>query len=349
MRELIKKYSGLIFAAAITLAMIAILGGADEMGQIHAALGELDKRWVWAAGGCIALYLFLRMAALRFYLGRRGFTISWTDAASVTGAGQFYSAITPSASGGQPMQVLYLHRRNVPVSIGTACICVKFIGFQLGFLALGAVMGFVYREMLSAQLAGLRWLVGLGFAVNSGLIVAVLLTLPKSKWVDGLIRWLVRLGEKIRLIKDGDEAQAGFLNMLEEYRNALFQLLRSPLDAFVMGVLSLLQVISFMAVSVCLYRAFGLSGVNAGQIFALQLMLFIAAAFVPLPGAAGAQEGGFCVFFRGVFPESNLIAAMVCWRFFSYYLLMFMGLAMMLPAWLRSRSDRRKGKNLEEN
>jgi uncharacterized protein (TIRG00374 family) len=141
MRELIRKYSGLIFAAAITLAMIAILGGADEMGQIFAALGDLDKRWVWASGGCIALYLFLRMAALKFYLGRRGYRLSWVDAASVTGAGQFYSAITPSASGGQPMQVLYLRRRNVPVSIGTACICVKFLGFQTGFLALGAALG----------------------------------------------------------------------------------------------------------------------------------------------------------------------------------------------------------------
>ncbi|WP_289466243.1 hypothetical protein, partial [Klebsiella pneumoniae] len=87
-------------------------------------------------------------------------------------------------------------------------------------------------------LYGLRWLVVLGFLINSGLIVAVLLTLPKSKAVDRLARWLVRLGEKIRLVKNGDKALAGFLRTLEDYREALLQLLRTPLDAAVMGLLS---------------------------------------------------------------------------------------------------------------
>jgi len=50
---------------------------------------------------------------------------------------------------------------------------------------------------------------------------------------------------------------------------------------------------------------------------------------VPLPGAAGAQESGFCVFFRGIFPEDSLAAAMLCWRWFTYYLLMILGLIMM--------------------
>ena len=60
-----------------------------------------------------------------------------------------------------------------------------------------------------------------------------------------------------------------------------------------------------MLVPLCLYRAFGLSGWAPADLFTLQLLLFIAAAFVPLPGAAGAQEGGFYLFFRGVFPEGK--------------------------------------------
>ena len=83
-----------------------------------------------------------------------------------------------------------------------------------------------------------------------------------------------------------------------------------------------------MGVTVCIYHAFGLSGASDGWIFTLQTLLFIAAAFVPLPGAAGAQESGFVVFFHGVFPESDLAAAMLCWRFFTYYFLLIVGFAM---------------------
>jgi hypothetical protein len=60
-------------------------------------------------------------------------------------------------------------------------------------------------------------LIVLGFLINSGLIAAVLLTLPKGKLVAKLIRWLVHLGEKVRLIKDGAEAQRGFLNMIDAW------------------------------------------------------------------------------------------------------------------------------------
>ena len=329
MRQFLKKYAGALYVVLITAVVIAILSGTNELGQIWQALGGMDARWVWASAGCIALYLFLRMATLRYYLARKGHRITWLQAAGVTGAGQFYSAITPSASGGQPMQVLWMHRLCVPASIGTSCVSAKFLGFQTAYLCMGGVLLAARRGIIRAQLDGLLWLVAVGYVINAALIVCVILTLPKSKIVDRLIRAVIRLGEKLRLIKDGDKAFAGFRDSLKDYREALAQLLKAPVDALAVFGLSVLQVIAFMAVAVCMYRAFGLSGVSSLDVLTIQLMLFIAAAFVPLPGAAGAQESGFCAFFRGIFPDGRLIAAMVCWRFFSYYLLMAMGLFMM--------------------
>lgn len=329
MRAFFKKYFGPIYVLLISSVVVGILICNNELGLIFEALASLEADWVWAAGGCIAVYLLLRMSQLKYYLARRGHRISWLQAAEVTGAGQFYSAITPSASGGQPMQVLHLHRMNVPASVGTACISVKFLGFQTGFLALGAVFAAAKWEMIARQIHGLRWLVALGYAINAALIVAVLLTIPKSRIVDRIIRSVIGLGERLRIIKDRGAAFDGFQNSLKDYRDALVQLLKSPLDALVMFALSIAQVAAYMSVAVCMYRAFGLTGTSASDLFAIQLMLFIAAAFVPLPGAAGAQESGFCAFFAGVFPEGSLIPAMLCWRFFSYYLLLVLGVIML--------------------
>ena len=38
--------------------------------------------------------------------------------------------------------------------------------------------------------------------------------------------------------------------------------------------------------------------------------------------AAGAQEGGFYVFFQNVFPADKLVGALLLWRFFTYYFTM---------------------------
>lgn len=342
MRQFLKKYSGPLYVALITAALIAALGCTDELAQIRLALGGLDAPWVWAAAGCIALYLFLRMATLRAYLSRRGYRITWLQAAGVTGAGQFYSAITPSASGGQPMQVLWLHRLGVPASIGTACASAKFLGFQTAYLCMGGVLLAARREMLCAQLEGLLWLVAVGFVVNSALIVCVLLTLPKSRIIDRLMRLLIRFGERLRIVKDGERAFESFRIALKDYREALIHMLKSPADALAVLGLSVLQAAAYMSVAVCLYRAFGQSGVPGMDILALQLMLFVSAAFIPLPGAAGAQESGFCVFFQGIFLDESLIAAMVCWRFFSYYLLLAAGMLMMGAAKIAGRRKIRK-------
>ena len=99
MKKAIRKYAGVIYIALMSAAVLIVLSCTDELGQVWTAMGSLDGRWVFAALGCIAAYLFLRMAALRHYLARHGVRISWRTAMGATGVGQFYSAITPSASG----------------------------------------------------------------------------------------------------------------------------------------------------------------------------------------------------------------------------------------------------------
>ncbi len=328
MKKAVKRYAGALYVAAMTAAVLVVLSCTDELSRVGAALSALDMRWVVAAAACIAAYLFLRMAALRGYLARHGARISWRTAMGATGVGQFYSAITPSASGGQPMQVLWLRRRGVPASLGTACVSAKFLGFQTAVLLLGGALGLANWRAVSAQIYGLRWLVVLGYALNGGLIACVLLTLPRAGAVRWLGGWIVRLGARLKFVKRPEAALARFDAAFADYRAALISLIRNPLDALAMLAVSLAQVLAYMGVAVCLYHAFGLSGASDQWVLTLQTLLFIAAAFVPLPGAAGAQESGFIAFFHGVFPEGDLAAAMLCWRFFTYYLLLVGGLAM---------------------
>ena len=51
----------------------------------------------------------------------------------------------------------------------------------------------------------------------------------------------------------------------------------------------------------------------------------IAASFTPLPGASGAQEGGFYLFFKDYFSDNVIFAALFVWRFLTYYLSIIVG------------------------
>jgi len=347
MKVKLKKYSGVLYIGLMTLIVGFVLVQNNDIGMLLDALHSMRWQWVIAAGSCIAGYLYLRLAIIKLYVGRRGYRISWRNAAAVTGAGQFYSAITPSASGGQPMQVYYLHRHGVPASIGTACVSVKFLAFQSAYLLLGGLLWLLNREAVAQQLSGMRWLVVVGFIVNSALIVLVILTAVFRRFLQILAGGLVRLGSKIRLVRQPERIQTQLEEAVKDYCAALRSLAKSPGETLAVFLLTVLQVLLFMSVPVCLYHAFGLSGASDPAVLTVSNLLFVAAAFVPLPGAAGAQETGFYVFFSGIFPEPVMAAAMISWRFFSYYLLMIAGLGMMAVDGRIKQSGRKENENAD--
>lgn len=344
MMRFLKKHGGLLYVGALTLVVVLALMLSDEMPRVIESMSNLDARWMLRAALSITVYLLLRAATVQYYLWREGVRISPLNALNVTLIGQFYSAITPSASGGQPLQVLTMRQMGVPVSTATATVSVKFIGFQLAFMLTGGALWVTHIQAVNAQLKGVRYLVVVGYLINAALMVLVALTMRKSRAVERMVEGLVRLGARMRLVRDAEKTAAKALAALEDYRGALKRLVDRPFDALVIFLLSCLQVLFLMGVIVCVYRAFGLSGTSAGDLLTLQLLLFITAAFVPLPGAAGAQEGGFYLFFQGVFPARHILAAMLCWRFFTYYLLLLSGLVGVVANSIRaSLAGRRNG------
>lgn len=337
MLKTLKKNAGLIFVVLVSALTIVILICTDELKQIQALMKILRPSGMIAAVICLLLYFFFRMAAMMYYLRRNGCKVSWRTVIAACGAGQFYSAITPSASGGQPMQVLLLRKRGVPVSVGTVCVSVKFIGFQLAFMLMGSILWLVNHDMVSEQLYGLRWLVAIGYVMNGFQLVLVGSAVWRYDVVERICARLVRLGVRLHVVRRPDQKMEAIRNVLRENRNALVTLLRRPIDAFVIFFFCIMQVIFYMGIILCIYSSFGLNGARPDELLTIQTLLFTAAAFVPLPGAAGAQESGFFAFFRGIFPKDMLIAAMVFWRFITYYLLIVMGLLMMLIGGIRKK------------
>ena len=92
-----------------------------------------------------------------------------------------------------------------------------------------------------------------------------------------------------------------------------------------------------MSATYFVYRGFGLSSASYAEILAVQLMLYIAASFTPLPGASGAQEGGYYLFFGNYFPGSIVFGALLVWRFLTYYLSIITGFIGVLIDGSRSR------------
>ena len=90
-------------------------------------------------------------------------------------------------------------------------------------------------------------------------------------------------------------------------------------------LLSIPQFILQMSVLYFVYRSFGYTQAGYGEIVAMQSLLQSSVSFMPMPGASGAQEIGFSSFLRPYFVNNDLYAAVMVWRFFTYYLVVIAG------------------------
>lgn len=109
---------GLLTLGAAALAVFA--AATLDAGDVRASLAALLPGWTAAIVGCMLLYYLCD--ALKYRLITRAFGCAQPlgDSIDVSMIGFFYSAVTPAAAGGQPFQVLHMHRRGIPT--GTACI-----------------------------------------------------------------------------------------------------------------------------------------------------------------------------------------------------------------------------------
>jgi glycosyltransferase 2 family protein len=103
-----------------------------------------------------------------------------------------------------------------------------------------------------------------------------------------------------------------------------------------------------MTIPISVYHAFGLSGVHWYQLLAMAFLLFTSASYTPLPGASGAQEGGFLIYFAGAFTKGTIGLALLVWRFFSYYLFLLIGAALTIVGSIRGhKADKEKSAQSE--
>ena len=205
--------------------------------------------------------------ALKYRLITRAFGCAQPlgDSIDVSMIGFFYSAVTPAAAGGQPFQVLHMHRRGIPTGTATSVICTVYSLWNIALVTLGIVGVCLCGGKLAAQSAAWIPVLALGLFVHAGLLSLVLLSAifpkPMSAFGTACIRWLYRRKPFVRRGADPEEAAEKWCAFVAEYHDAFAAGIRHRGKLAGALALALGQCAAYMSVAYCTYRGFGLRGV----------------------------------------------------------------------------------------
>lgn len=329
-KQALKKFLNIAFIVGTFVAVIFFAMRSGDTEQIKLALLTIDFKWLLAALGCFFVHAFSEgFIPYVFYRFQR-VPIRLGASLNVGLIGMYYSSITPAATGGQPMQVYALKRHGVPAGVSSSALTVKFFCWQCALLLLGAVFWLCDPALVRANMLGGVWLLAFGFLVNGFTVFGVILLAINRNILRAIIIFLVNVAHKLRLVKDRARTASRLDAALGDFHASVEFLTKRPLQFVILFTLSLIQVMAMMSATFFVYRGLGLSGSPYISITTMSTMLYIAASFTPLPGASGAQEGGFYLFFGSFFPEHLIFPAMLVWRFVTYYMSILSGFTAVL-------------------
>lgn len=230
----------------------------------------------------------------------------------------FYSGITPSSVGGQPMQFYHMCRDRMSPSKATLVLFVTNLTYQIVILVLGLIMFFAKLEFVTSVSPAVTILFFLGLSVNLFILLVLIGVLFSESLLRRILKGFVSFLSKIKILKKPDKVLRGIDKYLEEYKSGI-ELVKANGKRFFFILLSTIaHFLLYHMIPYFVYRALGFNEYSLFDFIAISAVLYVAVALFPLPGAVGAAESGFVMLFGSIF-GSTILTAMLLSRFINFY------------------------------
>ena len=326
-----KVWSFIFLVINIVIVLFILLGMLEGDNVVRLDELELDPWWLVAAFACFGLIMFTEQRRYSMLIKKSTKRSRPFLSYKVAAIGKYYDAITPLASGGQPFQVYYLTNRGIKASSAISIPLAKYIMQQLVFTLLSIVLVIGSLTFWKADLNGLgTTLVSVAFWIGFVLNIAVFLAtvlISTSKLGNKLVIGILKILNKIRIVKDYDKYYAKLINIVEEYQRTIKFFAKSPKLLIPVFLYSLLGILILYSVPFFIYCAFGGDfDVNMWiEMIVVAFMIDLAASFVPLPGGSGVQELSFAAVYMATFGAGTFWALLI-WRVITYYSFVIQGI-----------------------
>lgn len=330
----------LLFVIITVLTLYAVFHGQD-LDQIKGAIGKLSFPCLLISILLALFFVCMEGIMIWYLLGAlNGRKSGLLRCISYSFIGFFYSGITPSATGGQPMQLYYMNKDKHALSDSSVVLMTVAIIYKFVLAVLGIFMLIFWFQPLKEHLKGYLGLFILGLSLNIILVVILLAIMAAPDYMRTIICQAEQLLVKLRILKPSAMHMKKIDGFIGGYRNAVQFLLMHKEKVCIVIVLTFLQRCSIFLLTAVVYRGFSQNGTSFLTVMLLQAAVTIAVDMLPLPGAQGISELMYCRIFSGVFSAGYLMPSLYVTRGITFYfLLIFSLLVVVVNQVYRSRSD----------
>ena len=277
---------------------------------------------------CILVWAFVLLISYAFfhclYLKRMfyhlGYKINWYQALGYIMTEVYFSAITPSSMGGQPIEMIEMSKDKIPYRVNSVVILLNTLIYKVALVFL-AIIGFLFfSQKLFTFNTLFNCLVLLGFVTTLLVMLLFFLLIYSEKLMYRIIQFVLKILKKFK-VKNVAEREAKLKESLKEYQECAKFTKKHPkilLEAF---IILLLQRISILSISYVIYLSFGLNELSIFEVITFQVCITLGSDFVPFPGGVVVSEGLLLQANQVIYGAVLATSGMMLLRGISFYLL----------------------------
>jgi len=291
----------------------------NEIEDVIAVAKNVDISFLAICLGLVVIYLLFE--AFYIYISFKSLKQKTTLAKcfAYSSIEYYFSAITPSSTGGQPFQSYYMAKDGIPVTKSSIVLLLNTITFKMILLLLGIVCIIFKSSLVFSNGILFNILFILGFLINLTIIVLCFLVMKSKNKVKKFVIWLINLLAKLRLKKEPETTIRKIDEYMEDYRTGVKYLKKHPMLTLKVLGLTLIQRVAMFSIGYVVYLAFGLSGFSFFDFLTIQVIIAIAIDSLPFPGGVGITEAMLLKIYYGIYGAELLTASVLLTRLFSYY------------------------------
>ena len=310
-------FNGVFLAVVFALTIYGVFHG-EDLSSMMDAIHRADKRWLIPGIALVAFFIWGESIIIWYMMRSSGIQLKKRTCFLFSSVGFFFSCITPSASGGQPMQIYYMKKEKISIPVSTVILMIVTITYKLVLVVIGIGIAIFGRGFLHKYLEGILPVFYLGLALNIFCVTFMTILvfhplLAKAIMVKGM-----KLLERLHLVKKKDGRLKKLEDSMDTYRNTAAYLKNNPFVIVKVIGITFIQRMALFAVTWFVYQAFELHGTGFWEILFLQAVISVSVDMLPLPGGMGISETLFLNIFSPVF-GGLLLPGMVLSRGLGYY------------------------------
>lgn len=247
-------------------------------------------QWILLAFVCMVGFIVFEGMAILVICRAFGYKEKFRRGMVYSAADIYFSAITPSATGGQPASAYCMMKDKIPGAVTTIILLINLTLYTISIIVIGVVC-FLLRPGLFLMFSPLaKIMITIGFLLQFVLIAVFLLLVYKEKIIMKIVAVGMKGLSKLHLIHNVEKKQKHLEEVEKQYKECAKAIKNHKKPLLIALLFNLLQRFSQIMVSVCVFIGVGGSFSKIPDAFALQGFVVLGSNSVPIPGAVGAAD-----------------------------------------------------------